>query len=654
MRGTLRRHADPDHPVLACLAAGDFEQGLRRHAALAHPTPTDDLWAGQCLVLLQRRLEGLTLLLRARARGEEDAGALAAVAYRFGGEVERAAELLAGLHPARLSAFGRAVADRELGLGRLHAGRPREALGPLRRAWETAVTDAVAGRFLGSFSAALGLALAELGQDAAAAEHVGQALAAASPPQRAALLWVRMLSAVQSGQFAQAQRDLDDLAALPATPDAAPLLHYGRGVLAHTRGLGSEAAEHYCASAAAAREAGQPETEFYARLRLSALATARGDLGAARQQLARAGALASGERMAASLALRRGAWQVRGHDPQARATLERARRGFETLQLERELGLTHLQLAEAAVRGGDPDAAGAHLARAADLRHALGSGTVLAAELRELPAAYGYLRGAGHPSASPYLGVLWSDVQALEVHLPAELTLSTLGRAGLTLEGQRVRLNVGLPRTALLLAFLLDHGEASLETLQTQVFGDHAPRQARDYLHVARNALGKRLPQLQVPFDRARRVYSLRPCGVRLCWDVQELRQALGLGGETGLRRALGLYAGPFLPESESSWAAQLREELEWSLLRSGLETLETLRGRGEYAACVGLAQRLLEIQPLDVGISTLLVQVFHALRGHAAARQELARVSQVFQRELGEVPEPLLALQRGTWATAH
>lgn len=655
MRGTLRTHADPDHPILACLAAGNFEQGVRCHAALADPAPPDDLWAGQCLVLLGRRVEGLTLLLRARARGQEDAGALAAVAQRFGGEVARATELLAGLCAPRLSPFGRAVADRERGLLRLHAGCPREALAPLQRAWETAVTDAVARRFLGSFSAALGLGLAELGRDAAAAEYVGLALADASPPQRAALLWVRVLSGVQSGQFGQAERDLGDLAALPATPGAAPLLHYARGMLAHTRGLDAEAAGHYRAAADAAREAGQPETEFYARLRLSALATAQDELGAARQQLARAGALASGERMAAFLALRRGAWQVRGHDPQARATLEQARRGFETLQLERELGLTHLQLAEAELRGGGAGAAvaGEHLTRAADLRHALGSGTVLAAELRGLPGVYAYLRGVGHSPGSPYLGVLWSDVQALEDHLPAELALTTLGRAGLALGGQRVRLNVGLPRTALLLAFLLDHGEASLETLQTHVFEDQAPRQARDYLHVARNALSKRLP-LQVPFDRVRRVYSLRPCGVRLCWDVQELRQALRLGGETGLRRALGLYAGPFLPGSDSAWAAQVREDLEWSLLRLGLDTLEALRGRGEFAACVGLAQRLLEIQPLDVGISTLLVCALHALRGSSAARQELARVLQVFQRELGEVPEPLLALHRDTWASAN
>ncbi|GAA5533732.1 BTAD domain-containing putative transcriptional regulator [Deinococcus aluminii] len=635
--------------ILGCLAAGQFAEGLRHHAALKAPTPADDLWAGQCLVLLQRRVEGLSLLLRARARGQEDAGALAAVAHRFGGEVERAERLLESLHPARLSPFGRAVAGRERGMLLFQAGRPREALAPLQRAWETAVSDAVARRFLGSFSAALGLVLGELGRDASAVAYVNLALPHASPPQRAPLLWVRALSSVHSGQFAEAERDLDSIAALQTAPDALPLLRYYRGVLAQTRGLWAEAAGQYQDSAEAACAALQPETEFYARLRLGALATAQDDLDTARAHLARARGLADGPRMQAFLALRQGAWLVRARDPRALAVLTQARQGFGALQLGRELGLTHLHLAEAHLRDGRAGAAQDHLALAVDLRHALGSGTVLAAELHSLPAVREALR-----SPPAYLDVLRRDVEALEGQLPPRLTLTTLGGCGLTLGGERVRLNVGLARTVELLAFLLERGEATLEEVQTHVFEDRGPRQARGYLHVARHALGRAVPQLQVPFDRARRVYGLRPCGVRLGWDVQELRQAVRLGGEVGLRRALGLYAGRFLPASDTAWAAGVRDELEWSLVRLGLETLERLQREGQHAACVSLAQRLLEIHPLDVGISALLVRALHTLRGSLAARQELERVSQVFQRELGEVPEPLLALRRDAWASAN
>lgn len=653
MRGTLRTHTDAN-AILNCLTAGQFADGLCEYAAHADPGPEDDLWAGQCLVLLGRRVEGLALLGRARARGEEDAGALAAVAHRFGGEVARAGEVLDSLRPARLSAFGEAVAGRERGMLLLHAGRPREALPLLQRAWDTATGDALTRRFLGSISAALSLVLSELGRDASAVNHVNLALPQVSPPQRAPLLWTRALSRMHTGQFADAEADLDAVAALQPSSDAAPLLHYYRGLLAHLRGREAEAEGEYTRSAAQATL--QPETEFHARLRLGALATARDDPVAARQHLARAGGLlhggqAGGLRMEALLALRRGALLVRTHDPQGRALLERARRGFEALGLERDLGLAHLHLAEAGLRGGDVKAAHEHLTLAADLRHAHGSGTVLAAELRALPAVFEYLRGADHAA---YLGVLWQDAGALEVHLPATLTLTTLGRHGLTFAGQRVRLNIGMARTVELLAFLLERGEASLEALQTHVFEGHDPRQARDYLHVARNALGKALPGLGVPFDRVRRVYRVQPCGVRLCWDVQELRQALRLGGESGLRRALDLYTGRFLPEADTAWAAGLRDELEWSLLRLGLETLETLHRQGQHAECVTLAPRLLEIHPLDVGVSALLVRALHPLRGAGAARQELERVSQVFVRELGEVPEALRALHRDAWTLAN
>lgn len=644
---------DPGNAVLACLAAGQFGEGLRHYTDLMAPSPEDDLWGGQCLVLLGRRLEGLRLLLQARARGQEDAGALVAVAYRFEGEVERAGEVLSGLDGTRLSAFGRAVAGRERGLLLFHAGRLREALSSLQRAWETAAGDPVAGHFLGSFSAALSLVLAELGRDASAAEYASLALGRVSPPQRVPLLWARALSRVHTGDFGGAARDLDE-AALGATPDAAPLLDYYRGVLADARGLWPEAGEHYRASAGAARHARQPEAEFYALLRLCALSTGQGDLDAARRMLARARHLASGDRMAAFLALRRGALLVRAHDPQALPVLEAARQGFGTLELTRELGLAHLHLAEAHLWAGEADTALAHLEQAADVRHALESGAVLAAELRGLPATLDLLRDSARGPFPPYLDVLRRDLEALEAGQPPCLTLTTLGGCGLTLAGERVRLNVGMARTVELLAFLLERGEATLEEVQTHVFEHHPPRQARDYLHVTRNALGKALPQLGVPFDRARRAYRLRPQGVRLCWDVQEVRRAVHLGGEVGLRRALGLYTGCFLPGSETAWAATLREDLEWSLARVGLETLETLQRQGDAAACVGLAQRLLQVHPLDVGITSLLVRALHTVRGSLAARQELERASQVFQRELGEVPEPLLALRRDPWLSTH
>ena len=120
------------------------------------------------------------------------------------------------------------------------------------------------------------------------------------------------------------------------------------------------------------------------------------------------------------------------------------------------------------------------------------------------------------------------------------------------------------------------------------------------------------------------------------------------------MRKALAVYTGPFLPRSEGQWAEELRWDLEWSVVRSGLLAVEELFRQERYKACIELAERLIEINPLEAGISVLMVQAVKELHGALAARAMLEQVTARFRSAIGEVPEAIEQLRSGAWLSAN
>ncbi len=426
-----------------------------------------------------------------------------------------------------------------------------------------------------------------------------------------------------------------------------------------------EALGHYLEAVALARAAGDANLEGLGEIAVAALATARDETTLGAAHLARAAALAGDANASASLALEQGALMVRSGDPAAIGLLERALEGFTRLENDRDIGLAHLHLAEAHLRLGRTDAGQSHLERAAVARHAVGSGAFLAAKLRGLPYALDALDALARPAAQPaararagegagFASILLEDWRALEANGAALVTLTTLGGYGLALEGRPVTLGAGLARTVELLAFLLERPDAPLEQVRTSVFADASPERARNYVQTIRSALKRALPGLRVGYDEARRAYAVRAEGVRLRYDRGLVEAALRDGGEAGLRRALGLYTGPFLPRSESDWAVQSRMDLEFALSSLGLEVVLDLERRGRWRACTELAERLLVVNPLDAAVAIVLVRAMGAWRGRVAARGAFDRVAARFRLEVGDVPEALAAWGRSDPAGAN
>jgi tetratricopeptide (TPR) repeat protein len=648
------------NPILECLIEGKYQNGCELFGKIEHPSAADQCWAGACLINLNKTVDALELLLLSRNRGCENAGAFAATVLRLNGELEHSEAVLNNLNPNRLSVFGKAIAERERGALKHTLGSSIGAVPHLERAWELAASDSVGERFLASFSAAAGFMLTEVGKDTKALGYLDRAIAT-TKGSKTYLYLTRAMCHQNVGRFAESRDDLIEVARLSENnPTIKPILLYYAGKLAYLQNLFTDAAENFLECAAQARSNGESETEFYAELFLGSICTANDDLSMARAHLSRARLIADGVKMHAHLSLRHGALLVRLNDLKGIESIQTALTAFENLQLEREIGLTQLHLAEALLHLNRVPEARLSLGRTVDARYALSNGTLFSAELSALPAVFEHLATLSssaqptrnafstRPIKHDYLEVLLEDWRALESNAPLQLNITTLGRYGLAFDSQAVKLNSGVARTVEVLAFLLEHGEATLEQLQAQIFTDVSPSQARHYIHLVRQSVARSIPGLSIPYEPENRTYRLVHTGLRIYWDALEVRKALQLGGELGLKRALGLYSGGFMPRSEGVWAEEYRNDLEWSVASAGLATIEDLFKQERFDVCIELATRLLEISPLDVALSIFLVQAVQSLKGTLAARQELERLANVFNTQIGEVPEALNEM-RGT-----
>jgi tetratricopeptide (TPR) repeat protein len=466
----------------------------------------------------------------------------------------------------------------------------------------------------------------------------------------------------------------------PVPTTQVPLLQatvaYYTAHLYRMRGPVDEATTLLLEAAQIARDHGKKEVECYAHLSLVWMAAATDNFSFARAHLARAQTLAEGLTLHAELALANGLLLARLNDATALELLERALEGFEASENERDAGIAHLHLAEALLRLDRTQEAKVHLERCVDARYALGCAATFAAELRALPAVFEHLtsqpqepgtrgqssrdqlsqnqpsrdqQARGHQTrdhGQRYATILLEDWRALEQYAPAQVSLVTLGGYKLLVDGQPVRLESGIARTCELISFMLEFGPAKLDDLQLGVFPDELGKLSREYIHKIRQSVNKAIPRLFLSFDKETRIYTVRTEGVRLQWDVRGLRDALSIGGETGLRRALALFTGSFMPRSEQEWVYDLRLELEHQIAMLGLSVLQDLEKREAFEACIELALRLIEVSPVQVEVGLLLVRSIMATQGQGAARETHAMLCQRFVAKIGEVPEEFLKMQ--------
>ncbi|MFC5846865.1 transcriptional regulator, SARP family protein [Deinococcus petrolearius] len=624
------------HPLFREIQAGRFQRGLDLYAQIARPSPDDQRWAGYCLFSLGQLLPARDLLRRAQAQGCDAAGLELAMVLRHLGETEEAARQLAAVPLGRLAPLDRIYAQRERAAALLAAGPPRPAVEALEQAWAELLALGEAGTPLRpGVSQLLGYAHALLGRTARSAYYLEQALGETQGVRRVTPLHVRAQVHLYAGRLSLARQDLAAAQEwLGGLPGARGHHAYLQGLTDRAQGGWEEAATQFARGARLAEEGSDPTTEALCELGQAAVWTAQGQFARAGSHLGRAAHLPATPWLGALGALRRGAWHAaQGQAGAALPLLEEARQTFAALGTLREQAWADLHLG-AALLAQAPDLARAALERAQQARHALGSGAALLPELRLLPVLGAFLTRL--PAGDP-LTVFLADRQAARCVTPLSLRLRTLGPGGLLVDGRPQRL--GMRRTLELLAFLTLRGAQPRSAILNALWTDDDPRRATNYLHQCRKELAELVPGLEVRHDRASGLYAVHSADAPLSCDVLEIQRALSGAPEDEQVRAIHAYAGAFLPESGSAWVGEEREQLEWSVVRAGLELMARWSEAGEYEKCASLARRLLEVAPSDEGLVEYLVQATLQLQGRAAAQRTLHELALRAARELDELP---------------
>jgi hypothetical protein len=318
---------------------------------------------------------------------------------------------------------------------------------------------------------------------------------------------------------------------------------------------------------------------------------------------------------------------------------------YKTHECARELGWTHLHFAVWHFKNGDNKAATTVLEQVADTAGALDNTAFLIPELRLISDLEGLAK-----IATPYgLNVLKPVLEThLEPSMPLEhrpvvktFHLQAFGNAKLLANGQPVHLS-STAKTIEVIAYLMLNPMSTLEKILTDVFEDSSPKDGRNNFHQIKHQLVLHSNGLQISYDRVTRTYTLETTAATLSWDYSEIMRLISVPVDTDLNQALDLYAGAFLRHSSAEWVEEVRSNVEWLLVRTGLKVVQDLFERGDFDACRKMTERLRKVEPLDESLNELLVRATTELEGALAGRRTVAEVERTFGG-YGEVLPPTL-----------
>lgn len=621
---------------------GRYAEAYQFFGELLQPSPDDQRWGAIAFIHLNQLLQAQTLLLSAKSKGCAEAAIELASVSRLLGEIEQAEATLKELDLTQLAPFDRALALREQGVQEFVFGKMRLASQTLALAWEAALQSEYEQTLLPGIGLSLSYTYLELGLEKRALYYLSFALPLANSNRRRELLVAQAACELYNGELVSALNTLQ-LAKMEAAPGLLASLLYFEGLVNRYQGRAEQALYLFDTCIQQSKAADVPETECYAVLEAVAVALDLGQTKQAQRYLNRAAAIPVTTKVQGMVKLREGHLLRQINIEAAKARLFEATDIFAELEMQRELAWAYLHLAEVYFKDGEQKDAESMIEHAMCCRAAFGDSKSVALELRSLPELCRHIQCQEHDAF-----ILWQDWQAVDGAVGVELRVSTLGKVSLCLDQNYLRPNASLLKTVELLAYFERKGDALLGQALADIFPDRDEKSARMHFHLIRQEIARLVPGLKIDFDRQQRMYKLRSVGVRLKLDITEALQHLNVKGIQGISQALAVYKGPFLRESDSEWADEERTNLEWLIVKVGLETLEDYYERGDDTLCLELATRLLEVAPLNEGIHELLIRATGRLRGAVAARQVAKQSSQQFLQNVGEIPPNILQLQLG------
>ena len=240
--------------------------------------------------------------------------------------------------------------------------------------------------------------------------------------------------------------------------------------------------------------------------------------------------------------------------------------------------------------------------------------------------------------------LLSTHLREINPNETGEVLLKTLGTAQIQHNTRHVKLNIGLSRTLAILTYLLEHPNADLNEIQYAVF-DGQNTQFRSYLHQSRYELQRKIPGLNLSYDRGSRTYNVET-NLRLRWDAQELLDSLRELNHSELLNQLEAYKGPFLNALDTPWTEEMRNEIEAQLTQQGTKVLEQLYAQNHHELCLQLATRLLKINPFIPEVIAIQIQATVQLHGEIAGKQLQTEIARSLKAQFSGIPKDFSFIQ--------
>ena len=407
---------------------------------------------------------------------------------------------------------------------------------------------------------------------------------------------------------------------------------------------------------------------LYVDLAEAALARSKGDMAQARQLLDSARQLGQ----ESGSGFEQGLWQMEagrialaeGDALEAVAQLEGSARHFDDGGQRVEGARAHLYLGAAYQALGHEEAALSHLRHAFRLAADLESQYTLIVTGRRvkmlLEAAQSDLPTAHQASRLLVQSVRFEhDIPALRRRLrqhalvvplgPPMLTIRTLGRAEVTLDGKSVNDPEWRSRKIVqeLFFLLLAHPEGlTKEAIGAILWPDSSPTQLKlrfkNTIYRLRRALGQDVILLDENLYGFNRALDYE-FDVESFWGRLAQAQAATEPAERAAtyREAVRLYRGPYLSEADGTWVWPERERLWRACVDALLKLARFHLEAGENETTLAYCQRVLAQDPCLEEAHRLALRAWAATGNRAAVNRQFERCRQALLEEVNAPPSP-------------
>lgn len=630
-----------------------YNEGWVYYQSIETPTPKDDRLGGLCLWSQGLYEDAKIPIYRAVQRGEVGGMVDLIAIHSQLNEFSEALEWIETSHKYDLSRDSRVqvlLYESELCIKQ---GKSRQAIKILKQAWvQTNIIDNPTN-LIARVAQSLAAAFQSVGDDKKALEYLEKALQKTSGFWETVLKITQAYAAIGFGDFHLAQNNLFNTQEASEKNQVVRTYHLiTDGNFAICNKKFDHAAQQFNTAIQAADKIENRLYQLQSRAWASATYIAMGSLVQARAVLMPLAHLELAPAEEALLKLRQGVLHtVTADHAAARIALEYAVSHFSTLEHKRELGWSMLRLAELHLDAGDPTLANQTLERVSDVANEVGGTGFLVSELNLMgveavtklsEVASAYAMHSLAPTLEPKRLV---SIPLDSRPLVRRLRVITLGKPMLLAGDRNVtpRLNKAME----LISYLVLHPQSSLERILDAVFPDSDAKAAANYFHQIRHKLTRDVPELRVAQDKQTKLYSIDTGTIPLESDYEDVVKLLNHATQNELHQALEIYRGAFMPHIESEWAEEVRNNVEWLLVRSGLRVVQDLYDRGNFEDCRKLTEKLRKVAPLDAGLGELLVRATNEIDGLLAAKRTLTDVEKYFNAEVGELPPGLESLKR-------